>query len=38
VLGGGPLYINAAKNIAELKNAGFTEVVVWNIMVRAIGA
>lgn len=37
VFGGGPLYINAAKNIAELKNAGFTEVVVWNIMVRANG-
>ncbi len=37
VFGGGPLYINAAKNIDELKNAGFTEVVVWNIQVRANG-
>jgi hypothetical protein len=37
VFGGGPLYINAANKINELKNAGFEEVIVWNIMVKANG-
>lgn len=37
VFGGGPLYINAATRINELKNSGFMEVVVWNIQVRPNG-
>ena len=37
VFGGGPLYINAAGNISELKNSGFNEVVVWNIEVKSNG-
>ncbi len=37
VFGGGPLYINATRNINELKNSGFNEVVVWNIQVRPNG-
>jgi hypothetical protein len=37
VFGGGPLYVNAASHIAELKNAGFTEVVVWNMAVSTAG-
>lgn len=37
VFGGGPLYINAARNINELKNSGFNEVVVWNIEVKPNG-
>jgi hypothetical protein len=28
IFGGGPLYINATNNINELKNSGFTEVIV----------
>ena len=31
IFGGGPLYINATNNINEIKNSGFTEVIVWNI-------
>ena len=37
VFGGGPLYINAAGHINELKNSGFNEVVVWNIEVKSNG-
>ncbi|MBC8139111.1 MAG: RICIN domain-containing protein [Fibrella sp.] len=37
IFGGGPLYINAANRINELKNSGFKEVVVWNIQVRPNG-
>src|SRR6478736_799086 len=37
IFGGGPLYINAANNIAELQNSGFTEVIVWSVEVKANG-
>jgi hypothetical protein len=37
VFGGGPLYINAASHITELKNSGFMEVIVWNIAVSSTG-
>lgn len=37
LFGGGPFYINATNNISEIKNSGFTEVVVWNIEVKANG-
>jgi len=37
IFGGGPFYINATNNINEIKNAGFTEVVVWNIQIRSNG-
>jgi hypothetical protein len=37
IFGGGPLYIDAANNIDEIKNSGFTEVVVWNIEVKTNG-
>lgn len=37
IFGGGPLYINAANNIAELKNSGFTEVIVWSVEVKSNG-
>ena len=37
IFGGGPLYINAANNISEIKSSGFTEVVVWNIEVKTNG-
>jgi len=37
IFGGGPLYINATNNINEIKNSGFTEVIVWNIQVRTNG-
>ena len=37
VFGGGPLYMNAANNINELKNSGFTEVIVWSVEVFSNG-
>ena len=37
VYGGGPFYKNAASDITELKNAGFTEAIVWNIAVNTSG-
>jgi hypothetical protein len=37
IFGGGPLYINAASNIAELENSGFTEVIVWSVEVKSNG-
>jgi len=37
IFGGGPLYINATNNITEIKNSGFTEVIVWNIEVKSNG-
>jgi hypothetical protein len=37
IFGGGPLYINAANNIAELENSGFTEVIVWSVEVKSNG-
>jgi len=37
IFGGGPFYNNAANNINEIKNSGFTEAVVWNIEVKGNG-
>ena len=37
IFGGGPFYINATNNINEIKNSGFTEVIVWNIEVKPNG-
>lgn len=37
IFGGGPLYINATNNIAEIKNSGFTEVIVWSVEVKTNG-
>ncbi|MBA3915948.1 MAG: hypothetical protein H0X25_19270 [Acidobacteriales bacterium] len=37
IFGGGPLYINAANNINELKSSGFTEVIVWSVEVKSNG-
>src|SRR4051812_12190867 len=37
IFGGGPLYINATNNITELKNSGFTEVIVWSVEVKTNG-
>ena len=37
IFGGGPLYINAANNIAQLETSGFTEVIVWSVEVNAAG-
>ena len=37
IFGGGPLYINATNNIAELANSGFTEVIVWSVEVKSNG-
>jgi len=37
VFGGGPLYINATKNITELANSGFSEVIVWSVEVKSNG-
>ena len=37
IFGGGPLYINAANNITELENSGFTEVIVWSVEVSSTG-
>src|SRR5690349_8223270 len=37
IFGGGPLYINATNNIAELQNSGFTEVIVWSVEVKTSG-
>lgn len=37
IYGGGPLYKHLASNIAEIKNSGFTEVIVWSVQVTASG-
>lgn len=37
IFGGGPLYINATNNINEIKNSGFTEVLVWSVEVKSNG-
>lgn len=37
IFGGGPLYINATNNIAEIENSGFTEVIVWSVEVKTNG-
>jgi hypothetical protein len=37
IFGGGPFYINAANNIAEIQNSDFTEAIIWNIEVKTNG-
>ncbi|HEY5048058.1 MAG TPA: hypothetical protein VII49_08580, partial [Rhizomicrobium sp.] len=37
ILGGGPVYKHIAKNIRELKNSGFNELIVWSVEVNATG-
>src|ERR1051325_885855 len=37
IFGGGPFYINAANNIAEIENSGFTEAIVWSVEVNPDG-
>src|SRR5262249_46635382 len=37
IFGGGPLYINAGKNITEIANSGFTEAIVWSVEVGSTG-
>ena len=37
ILGGGPVYKHNPTNIRELKNAGFTELLVWSVEVKANG-
>ncbi len=37
IFGGGPFYKNAAKNITEIENSGFTEAIVWSVEVNSAG-
>jgi hypothetical protein len=37
IFGGGPFYKNAANNIAEIENSGFTEAIVWSVEVNSAG-
>ena len=37
ILGGGPVYKHIPKNIQELKNAGFNELIVWSVEVNSAG-
>ena len=37
ILGGGPVYMHNLTNIKELKKAGFTELLVWSVEVKANG-
>ena len=37
VFGGGPFYKNAANNIREIENSGFTEAIVWSVEVKSNG-
>ena len=37
IFGGGPLYKNAASNITEIENSGFTEAIVWSVEVNSVG-
>jgi hypothetical protein len=37
IFGGGPFYKNAAANITEIENSGFTEAIVWSVEVSSIG-
>jgi len=37
IFGGGPFYKNAANNITEIENSGFTEAIVWSIEVSNTG-
>jgi hypothetical protein len=37
IFGGGPFYKNAANNIKEIENSGFTEAIVWSVEVKSNG-
>jgi len=37
IFGGGPFYKNAANNITEIENSGFTEAIVWSVEVNPVG-
>src|SRR5450432_2204870 len=37
IFGGGPFYINATTNIAEIENSGFTEGIIWSVEVKTNG-
>ena len=37
IFGGGPFYKNAASNITEIENSGFTEAIVWSVEVSSTG-
>src|ERR1700719_478676 len=37
IFGGGPFYKNAAANITEIENSGFTEAIVWSVEVSTTG-
>ena len=37
IFGGGPFYKNAANNITEIENSGFTEAIVWSVEVKSNG-
>jgi hypothetical protein len=37
IFGGGPFYKNAAANIQEIQNSGFTEAIVWSVEVSSAG-
>lgn len=37
ILGGGPVYKHIPKNIKELKNSGFSELIVWSVEVGSTG-
>lgn len=37
ILGGGPVYKHIPKNIDELKNSGFNELIVWSVEVNSTG-
>jgi hypothetical protein len=37
IFGGGPFYKNAANNITEIANSGFTEAIVWSVEVNSVG-
>src|SRR5271167_2072445 len=37
IFGGGPFYKNAANNIKEIENSGFTEAIVWSVEVSSTG-
>ncbi len=37
IFGGGPFYKNAAPNIIEIENSGFSEAIVWSVEVNSTG-
>lgn len=37
IFGGGPFYKNAAPNITEIENSGFSEAIVWSVEVNSVG-